>query len=248
MKTKKPIAIVTGAGAGIGLSICKELGAKGFFVIGAEQNPDRLHPNLENCEMLQLDVSDSVAVGSFIDHVIAKFGTPMACINNAGIIHRAPITKTNPDEFQRVIQVNLVGTYNLTHFFANALIKAGASGHIVNLSSGHAVLAGFNRAAYAASKAGIEALTRNSALELGKHGILVNAIAPGFTKTEMSSQSLVGDKLEKVKERLPIGRVAESQEVATTVHTLITGKIPYLTGQVIRIDGGWSNSDINYEL
>lgn len=246
MSPSKPIAIVTGAGAGIGRAVCKELAKNGMTVAAIECDPTRQNSDDKDIHFYQADVSNPTQVKSLINQIETDLGLPTFCVNNAGIIIRTPLAETPPDQFQNLLNINLGGTYNFIHFLSKKMIKTGSPGHFVNLSSGHAVLAGYNRSAYAASKAAIEALTRNAAVELGHHNILVNAIAPGFTFTEMSRQSLVGNRLEIVNKRLPIKRIAEAEEVAIAVHSLLTNKIPYMTGQVLRVDGGWSNSDVDY--
>lgn len=247
MPQSRPVAIVTGAGAGIGRAITTILSENGYTVAAVDIDQDRLDSlQLPNVHPVNADVSDPKQVKNAINQIESRLALPVACINNAGVISRTSILETSPTQFQKVLQTNLGGCFHFTHYLAAKWVEAQTQGHIVNVSSGHAIIGGYDRAAYAASKAAIEALTRNSAVELGQYGILVNAVAPGFTFTEMSRQSLVGERLAMVNRRLPIRRVAEAEEVATAVLSLITGKIPYMTGQTLRIDGGWSNSDVDY--
>lgn len=245
MPTPQKIAIVTGAGAGIGKAIHHLLLQNDFTVAALDIDQPRLddldHPHTYLC-----DVADADQVKATLDQIEQDLGLPDATVNNAGIIHRTPLTETKPEQFHQVVNTNLGGCYHFTHFLAQRWIAAQKPGHIVNISSGHATIGGYNRVAYAASKAAIEALTRNAAVELGQHNILVNAVAPGFTFTEMSRQSLVGERLAMVNRRLPIRRVAEAEEVAQAVLALLTNQIPYMTGQTLKIDGGWSNSDVDY--
>lgn len=249
MPEPAPLAIVTGAGAGIGRAIVRLLASENFPVAPLEIDPERvesLKQEFPNSPVLTCDVADPAQVEQAVQSLLDQNRIPTACVNNAGIIHRSPLLKTPPETFHRVVDVNLGGCYHFTHVLANLWVERKIEGHIVNISSGHAMIGGYDRVAYAASKAAIESLTRNSAVELGQYGILVNAVAPGFTFTEMSRQSLVGEKLAMVNHRLPIRRVAEAEEVARAVHSLLTGRIPYMTGQTLRIDGGWSSSDLDY--
>lgn len=246
---EQPLVIVTGAGAGIGKAITQVLCGEGYRVAAVEIDAERLEGLVSEVEGVvgyQADVGNAGAVETVLGQIEAECRLATALVNNAGVIGRTSILETSPEDFWRVMETNLGGVYHFLHFMAKAWVAAGAGGHVVNLSSGHAVIGGYNRAAYAASKAGIEALTRNAAVELGQFGILVNAVAPGFTFTEMSRQSLVGERLAMVNRRLPIRRVAEAEEVAAAVLALISGRVPYMTGQTLRIDGGWSNSDVDY--
>lgn len=238
-------AVVTGAAQGIGLAIARRLEKDGVRLIAMDVNGPALQAAGLRAELLEADVSDPDAHQVAVQAALDSYGRLDGYINNAGIIGRAALLEATQEEVRRVVEVNLLGAYWGVQAAA-AHMAAEGRGHIINISSGHAVIAGYDRAAYAMTKAGIEALTRNAAVELGARGVLVNAVAPGFTFTEMSRGSLVGDRLRIVESRLPIRRVAESEEVAAAVSMLLAGELSYMTGQVLRIDGGWSNSDIRY--
>jgi NAD(P)-dependent dehydrogenase (short-subunit alcohol dehydrogenase family) len=235
------IAVVTGAGAGIGKSIARRLADGGFFVVGLDIDISGIEG-----EALDCDVSDFENCERVWELIVSRYGVPKVLVNNAGVILRKSLLDTEPAEFWRVMQTNLGGVFHMSQLAARSWVDGGIEGRIVNISSGHAWIGGYDRSAYASSKAAIEALTRNSAVELGQHGILVNAVSPGFTYTEMSRNSLVGERKAMVERRLPIRRIAEAEEVAQAVFALVTDQVPYMTGQTLRIDGGWSNSDVDY--
>ncbi|MFM9872699.1 MAG: SDR family NAD(P)-dependent oxidoreductase [Fimbriimonadaceae bacterium] len=234
------IAVVTGAGAGIGKAIAKRLTDGGFLVVGLDIDVSGV------VEAVGCDVGDFGECERAWGEVCGRFGVPKVLVNNAGVILRKSVLDTVPEEFWRVMQTNLGGVFHLSQLAARSWVDGGIEGRIVNISSGHAWIGGYDRSAYASSKAAIEAFTRNSAVELGQHGILVNAVSPGFTFTEMSRNSLVGERKSMVERRLPIRRIAEAEEVAQAVFALVTDQVPYMTGQTLRIDGGWSNSDVDY--
>jgi NAD(P)-dependent dehydrogenase (short-subunit alcohol dehydrogenase family) len=229
--------VVTGAAQGIGRAIAARLVEEGWQVAGLDVLPATL-----DIPWVVGDVADAEAHRQ----AISLLPSLDAYVNNAGIISRTALVDTTDEDFDRVIDVNLRGVFLGMREAAKTFLRQNSPGHIVSLSSGHAILAGYDRAPYAATKAGIEALTRNAAAELGPHRILVNAVAPGFTFTEMSRGSLVGERLKFVEKRLPLGRVSEAEEVAKSVACLLSGALSGMTGQVLRVDGGWSNSDIRY--
>jgi len=235
------IAVVTGAGAGIGKAIAKRLTDGGFKVVGLDIDVTGVEG-----ESMVCDVGDFGRSEEVWGRIGEKFGVPKVLVNNAGVILRKSLLDTEPSEFWRVMHTNLGGVFHMSQLAARSWVEGGIEGRIVNISSGHAWIGGYDRSAYASSKAAIEALTRNSAVELGQHGILVNAVSPGFTFTEMSRNSLVGERKAMVERRLPIRRIAEAEEVAQAVYALVTDQVPYMTGQTLRIDGGWSNSDVDY--
>lgn len=235
------IAVVTGAGAGIGKAIAKRLSEGGFRVVGLDIDVSGL-----DGKGFQCDVGDFGQCEEVWGRVVAEVGVPKVLVNNAGIILRKSLLDSTPEEFWKVVQTNLGGVFHLSQLAARSWVDGEIQGRIVNISSGHAWIGGYDRSAYASSKAAIEAFTRNSAVELGQHGILVNAVSPGFTFTEMSRGSLVGERKAMVERRLPIRRIAEAEEVAQAVYALATDQVPYMTGQTLRIDGGWSNSDVDY--
>ena len=235
------VVLITGAAKGIGRAIANRF-TKAHWQIGAI-DLDVIEGACDSVLGVVADVSNRQDVERAVDAVIGRFGQIDVLVNNAGIIERSKILNTTEEAFERTWRVNVGGAFHFTQVVAPYMISRG-EGHIINISSGHALIGGYDRAVYAMTKAALESFTRNCARELGADGILVNAVAPGFTYTDMSAGSLVGERKSQVERRLPIGRIAEASEVADAVFSLATGKIPYMTGQVLRIDGGWSNSDV----
>lgn len=227
---------MSGGASGIGLAICRTLAAEGWRVCCAD-----LHPGQAELNDI-VNVVDAQAVEASLARAEMSLGPITAAVNNAGIMLRASILETDPEAARQLIEVNLLGVIN--GVLAQGRMMAGrGAGQIINISSGHAAIGALDRSIYAAAKAGIEALTRNAAIELAPHGVRVNAVAPGYTFTEMSRGSLVGDRLAKVERRLPLGRVGQAEEAAEAVAMLARGELPQLIGQTLRIDGGWSISD-----
>lgn len=240
-----PTVVITGAAKGIGRAIASRFLAENWNVVAIDIDDAALSAPSDRYLPLHADVAERAEVEAAIASAVERFSTIDCLVNNAGIIERSAILDTTVDAFERTWRVNVGGMFHCTQVVAPHMVQAG-SGHIVNISSGHALIGGYDRSVYAMTKAAIEAFTRNCARELGGHGILCNAVSPGFTFTEMSRQSLVGERRARVERRLPIRRIAEADEVGEAVFSLATGRIPYMTGHVLRVDGGWANSDVDY--
>ena len=229
-------AWVSGGASGIGLAICRTLAGQGWRVCCADLRPGQAEMN----EIV--DVADAQAVEASLARAEAALGPLTAAVNNAGIMLRASLLESDPEAARGLIEVNLMGV--IYGVLAQGRLMAGrGAGQIINVSSGHAAIGAVDRSVYAAAKAGVEAFTRNAAIELAPHGVRVNAVAPGYTFTEMSRGSLVGERLARVEARLPLGRVGEAEEAAEAVALLARGELPQLIGQTLRVDGGWTISD-----
>ena len=237
--------LVTGAAKGIGRAIANRFQTAGWQVAAADIDFDSLDSLSSTYLPVRTDVSDRSSVEVGLNLVRNSWPQIDVLVNNAGIIERSGVLSTTPAAFEKTWKTNVGGVFNCTQCVAPGMVERG-EGHIINISSGHALIGGYDRSVYAMTKAAIEAFTRNCARELGGDGILVNAVSPGFTFTEMSRQSLVGERKARVERRLPIRRIAEASEVAEAVFSLASGRIPYMTGHVLRVDGGWANSDVDY--
>lgn len=238
------VAVVTGASRGIGKAIALEMARNQATVIinynGSRQRAEELLKTIEqeggSAEIYQCDVSDFNACGEFIQSVVKKYGHLDILVNNAGITRDGLLMKMSEEDFDRVLETNLKGTFNCIRFCSRQMLKQ-KSGHIVNISSVSGVSGNVGQANYAASKAGVIGLTKAAAKELASRHITVNAIAPGFIETEMTDALNDNFKAEAVKQ-IPLGCFGKPEDVAHLALFLASEKAAYITGQVIQVDGG----------
>ena len=238
------IALVTGAGRGIGRAVALKLAGQGAVVVvnynGSKERAEEVVKTiLENggtASAYQCSVSDFEACEKMIKDVIAQYGHLDILVNNAGITRDGLIMKMKEEDFDSVIDVNLKGTFNTIRFASRTMVKQ-RKGKIINISSVSGVTGNAGQANYSASKAGIIGLTKSAARELASRNINVNAIAPGFVDTDMTIT--LSDKVkEGAKGQIPLGRFGKPEEVAELALFLSSEKSDYITGQVINIDGG----------
>ena len=237
-------ALVTGAAKGIGSEIAKTLAGYGAEVIvhyhGSEEKAEKTVEAIRamggKAEKFRCDVADYDAVKEMMDHVIKEHGKIDILVNNAGITKDGLILKMTEGDFDSVLSANLKGTFHCIRHTARQMLKQ-RSGRIINISSVSGVLGNAGQANYCASKAGIIGLTKSVAKELGSRGITVNAVAPGFIKTDMTD--VLSDSVrEAIGEQIPLKRFGEPRDVAEVVAFLASDSAAYLTGQVISVDGG----------
>jgi len=236
------IALVTGASRGIGKAIAIELAKQGADVIVNYNRNDK--DALEvvgrikeiGCRSIAVkaDVANFDEVGRMFEIVKKEFGRVDILVNNAGIIMDKTLQNMSLEEWSAVMKINLNGAFNTTR---NALPLMSKGGRIINISSVVALQGNFGQANYAASKAGIIGFTKSLAKELGKHGITVNAIAPGFIETEIL-KSIPSAKKKEFLELIPLGRIGVPEDVASLAVFLASGMASYITGEVICVDGG----------
>jgi len=218
---KGRVALVTGASRGIGAAI-----AGAFEVAGAKVlTPSRA----------EMDMADPASIERYIGSVE---GAIDVLVNNAGINILAGLDEIDSGMLNETLQVNLVAPIMLTKLVAEKM-KANRYGRIVNISSIWSVVAKERRLAYAASKTAMSGVTRTLALELGRYGVLVNAIAPGYVNTELTSQNNSPEQIRSISDNIPLGRLAEPAEIAEMAAFLCSGKNSYMTGQVLVVDGGY---------
>ena len=238
------VALVTGGSRGIGSAIAIELARAGASVAftyrssrsGAEKTGKKIAELGGESLILKLDVSDSSAVDAAVKEVIDKRGKLDALVNNAGVAKDQLLVRMKPEDFDEVIATNLRGTWNVSRAVIRPMLRA-RWGRIVNLSSVVATLGNPGQTNYAASKGGVEAMTRSLAREVGSRRITVNAIAPGFIDTEMT-RDLPEAVVAGMLERIPLGRLGTGEDVARVVRFLVSEEASYITGQVIRVNGG----------
>jgi len=233
------VSIVTGAARGIGRVIAERLLADGATVVGLDLGPKdgvTFEHGGDRFDYRQGDVSDRKSIQEVFDEVIEHHGHVDHLVCNAGVTRDQLLIKMSDEEWSRVIDVNLTGTYNCIRALTRHFIKRRA-GAIVALSSVIGQTGNTGQANYAASKAGIIALCRSVAKELGGRGIRANAIAPGYIETEMTGK--LPEKLRKAYlERIPLRRPGTSTDVADGVCFLLSDRASYITGQVIHVNGG----------
>lgn len=244
MKLKDKVAIVTGGARGIGKAICLRLAREGAkIVIFDLMNELALKVAEEIKEeggeslTIPVDVSSLCSVEQGVEKVIDKFKRIDILVNNAGITKDKLILRMKEEDWDKVIQVNLKGAFNCLKIVLKFMSRQ-RYGRIVNISSVIGLRGNVGQANYAASKAGVIALTKSAAREFAKRGITVNAIAPGFIHTSMTQELLNTRK--DLLDQIPIGRVGKPEEVAGLVSYLASEDAAYITGETIRIDGGMS--------
>jgi 3-oxoacyl-[acyl-carrier protein] reductase len=217
----KRIALVTGASRGIGSAIARVFREAGATVLAPSRS--------------EMDMSDIASIERYIGSVNGPIDV---LVNNAGINILAGLDEVEPDGLNEMLQVNLVAPILLTKLVAEKM-KANRYGRIVNISSIWSVVAKERRLAYAASKSAMSGVTRTLALELGMYGVLVNAIAPGYVNTELTSQNNLPEQIKQISSSIPLERLAEPEEIAEMAAFLCSRKNSYMTGQVLVVDGGY---------
>jgi 3-oxoacyl-[acyl-carrier protein] reductase len=243
MKLKGKVAIVTGGAQGIGRAICQRLadeGAKVSIFDLAEEMMEKVVQEIEGKgEVLnvKVDVGSLSEVGQAVNKVIDNFARIDILVNNAGITSDKLILRMKEEDWDKVIRVNLKGAFNCIKAVSPFMIRR-RWGRIINISSLIGLRGNEGQANYAASKAGLIALTKSAAREFARRGVTVNAVAPGFIQTAMTENLLKEDRLETLLSQIPLRRVGKPEEVASLVVYLASDEASYITGEVIRIDGG----------
>lgn len=237
------VALVTGASQGIGRAIALRFGAAGARVACVARNVERLTETVRAIEegggaaqVFPCDVTDSSAVGTLIDQVLSTWEQIDIVVNNAGITRDTLIPRMSDDDWDDVLRTNLRSAFLLTRTVTRPMMQR-RSGRIINISSVSGLMGNPGQANYSASKAGMIALTRTVARELGSRKITVNAVCPGFISTKMTD-ALGPALMAEVKKRVPAKRLGQAEEVADAVLYLASDSASYITGQVLTIDGG----------
>lgn len=238
------VALVTGAGRGIGRAVALALAGYGADVIvnynGSQEKAEEVVAKItamgRKAQAVQCSVADGAACERMITDILAQFGHIDILVNNAGITKDNMVMKMTGEDFDAVIDTNLKGTFNMVKYMYRPFLKQ-KSGRIINLSSVSGVLGNAGQVNYSASKAGVIGLTKSLARELASRNITVNAVAPGFIATDMTDKMTDSAK-EATLAQIPLKRIGRPEDIAETVAFLASDKAAYITGQVISVDGG----------
>lgn len=242
----KKIAVVTGASRGIGRAIALELARTGAFVVinynGSKEKAEEVQAQIvaEGGESIiwQCNVADYKACEDFFAQVIKTYGRVDILVNNAGITKDGLLMRMSEEDFDKVIHVNLKGTFNCIRQVSRQMLKQ-RSGRIINMASVVGICGNAGQANYAASKAGVIGLTKSAAKELASRGVTVNAIAPGFIETDMTD--VLSERVkENTAKMIPMGSFGKPEDIAKTAAFLASDGARYITGQILSVDGGMS--------
>ena len=239
--------IVTGAGSGIGKAIAKGLVQAGAEIVIVGRNRERLEKAATEIEKfggpviaLQTDISKMGDIKNLVDRTVKEFGKIDFLFNNAGIIRRSPSEEFTEKDWDETITTNLKGPFFLAQAVARVMISQKRKGKIINTSSLSAVQGGKRVPAYAASKGGLAQVTKSMANDWARYNILVNALGPGWVKTELT-EPLQQDRerYAEITNRIPLGRWADPEDLMGAAVFLASDASDYITGQTIFVDGGW---------
>lgn len=244
MNTTMPTALVTGGSRGLGRAIAETLAREGYQVlltyVSRPDDAQEVCASIEaaggKAKAFKLDTGDAAAIEQFFETEIKDKVNLQALINNAGIIRDALMIRMKDDDFDKVIEVNLKGSFVFMREAVKIMSK-NRKGYVVNMTSLSGERGNFGQTNYAASKAGLAGMTKAAALECASRGITVNAVSPGFISTDMTG-SVKPEIQEKVIASIPLGRAGKPQEVADLVAFLVSGKADYITGVEISVNGG----------
>ncbi|MFP4588726.1 MAG: 3-oxoacyl-[acyl-carrier-protein] reductase [Candidatus Acetothermia bacterium] len=238
MKFDGEVAVVTGGGSGIGKAITSLLHQQGLTtVIFSRSRGAQVAEKMgQHCDFFSVDVTDFESVHNAVEQTMAKYGRIDYLVNNAGAREDKLILRMKPDDWQSVLQVNLTGVYNCTKAVLRDMMK-GEAGSIVNISSVAALAGNPGQANYSAAKAGVIGFTKATAKEFASRNIRVNAVVPGFIQTAMTDD-VPEERRAKYKSAIPLSQFGQPEHVAKAVRFLLSRDAEYITGALLRVDGG----------
>ena len=249
MRVKDKVTLITGGAAGIGLATAERFAEEGAKVVICDVNQEAGGAAIKrlgaDSRFYRVDVRDRKAVGDWIQEVLSRYGRADVLVNNAGILRDSMLVKMRDGElikqmteaeFDLVIAINLKGVFNCTQAVAPSMIRQGR-GVILNATSVVGMDGNVGQTNYIATKSGVIGMTKVWARELGRYNIRVNAVAPGFTETEIL-HSMPAQILEGMRARTPLGRLGQPREIANAYLFLASDEASFITGTVLRVDGG----------
>jgi 3-oxoacyl-[acyl-carrier protein] reductase len=240
------VALVTGGSRGIGRAIAIALGRRGAkVVVNYASREDAARATAAEIEaaggqaaLAPFDVADGAAVAEAIKALGKEHGGLDILVNNAGVAINGLILRFSDEQWERSLRTNLAGAFYCTRAAATFLLKAKDAGRIINITSVIGETGNAGQAAYAASKAGLIGLTMSTARELASRGVTCNAVAPGYIETDMTAEHVPEAQRGKLLEQIPLGRIGKAEDVAHAVAFLAGPEAAYVTGQVLRVNGG----------
>lgn len=241
------VAVVTGANGGIGRSIALGYKEKGATVIATGRSPQKntavANELGEGHEVISLDVRDEEAVNQAVAGIVEEHGRLDILVNNAGIARRINVLDMDTEDWHAVIDTHLNGSFYCAKAAAKAMVDAGNGGKIINIGSMYSLLGPPNVANYAAAKTGMLGLTRGLAVELAVHNIQVNALIPGWHKTDLNRELLDGPLGEEIRHKTPARRLGTADDLAGAAIFLASDAAEFVTGTTLVVDGGYSIMD-----
>lgn len=243
MKLLGKVSIITGAGKGIGQATAAKFAEEGAKVVVCDIDLESVDATVAQilerggeAVGFQVDVTDKASIAAMVEGVVLRYGRIDTLVNNAGIVMDAQLKTMSDDQFDKVIDINLKGTYNCTRAVVDTMLEQN-SGVILNASSIVGLYGNFGQTNYSASKFGVIGMVKTWARELGRKGIRANAVCPGFISTTILG-SIPQKVIEAIEQRVPLGRLGKPEEIANTYAFLASDEASYINGAVIEVSGG----------
>ncbi len=243
--SESKIALITGGSSGIGFAIAKRFLEEGYHIIITGRNKEKLKKAVRqlgrNCEGISFDMTWLDQIPKFVQQLKETYGRIDVLVNNAGINQKKSFTEVTNEDFENIVMTNQTALFALSRDILKVMSNGqGYHGSIINISSMAASYGIPSVVSYTASKAALEGMTRAMAVELSPQGIRVNCVAPGFIRTPMSAKALDNDhdRKSRVLSRTPMGKLGEPEDIANAVFFLASEQAAFITGQILRVDGG----------